>query len=72
MGKFYKVAEVADLLEVSHRTVYNWIDWGYLKGIKVGEGKGTIRIPEDALIEFIQKNLTIPEPILPKRKLLKK
>lgn len=61
---FYTVREVAAILKVAERTVYNWVEFGYMKAIKVGspEGKGTIRIPESALQEFIKKYTTIEEP----------
>jgi hypothetical protein len=44
---------------------------GYLRAIKVGslDGKGTVRVPEDALEEFIRNCQTIP--IRPKRIVLK-
>ncbi len=67
--KLYKVSEIAEFFQVAERTIYNWIEFGYLRAIKVGEGRGTIRVPEDALKEFCQKNQTIIETFPPKRKL---
>ncbi|AIH04460.1 helix-turn-helix domain-containing protein [Thermodesulfobacterium commune] len=71
MKKLYKVREIAEYFQVSERTVYGWIEMGYLRAIKVGslDGKGTVRVPEDALEEFIRNCQTIP--IRPKRIVLK-
>lgn len=68
--KLYRVCEVAQIFRVAERTIYNWIEWGYLRAIKVGDGKGTIRIPEDAIKEFIDNNQTLYESIPPKRRLI--
>ncbi|MDI6865787.1 helix-turn-helix domain-containing protein [Thermodesulfovibrio yellowstonii] len=68
--KLYKVSEVAELFRVSERTVYNWIDWGYMRAIKVGEGRGTIRVPEEAINEFIESNQTVIESLPAARSLL--
>jgi excisionase family DNA binding protein len=71
MTRLYTVREVAEYFKVSERTVYGWIEMGYLRAIKVGslDGKGTVRVPEDALEEFIRNCQTIP--IRPKRIVLK-
>ena len=57
--RYWTVKEAAQYFRVSPRTIYNWIDFGYLRAIKVGKGKGTIRIPEDAIKEFENKHLTV-------------
>jgi excisionase family DNA binding protein len=62
--KLYTVDEIAQLLRLSKRTVYSYIQFGYLRAIQVGEKKA-LRIPEDALREFLEKNQTIPE-VLPR------
>jgi excisionase family DNA binding protein len=71
MKRLYKVREIAEYFQVSERTVYGWIEMGYLRAIKVGslDGKGTVRVQEDALEEFIRNCQTIP--IRPKRIVLK-
>ncbi|WP_038064953.1 helix-turn-helix domain-containing protein [Thermodesulfovibrio thiophilus] len=68
--KLYKVKEVAGIFRVAERTVYNWVEFGYIRAVKVGseDGKGTIRITEDALQEFIEKYTTIESPVLFHRK----
>lgn len=70
--KLYKVSEVAELFRVSERTVYNWIDWGYMRAIKIGDGRGTIRVPEDSINEFILNNQTVIESLPSVRELLRK
>lgn len=63
--KLYRVKEVAQMFQVAERTVYNWVAFGYLKAIKIGDedGKGTIRITDDAIEEFIKQYITIDIPI---------
>lgn len=68
--KLYKVSEIAEIFQVAERTVYNWIEWGYLRAIKVGEGRGTIRVPEDAVDEFITNNQTVIKNLSTRRQLL--
>jgi excisionase family DNA binding protein len=62
--KLYTVDEVAQLLRLSKRTVYSYIQFGYLRAIQVGEKKA-LRIPDDALREFLEKNQTVQE-VLPR------
>ncbi|MGL1863488.1 MAG: helix-turn-helix domain-containing protein [Pseudodesulfovibrio sp.] len=46
------VREVAELLRVHQRTAYRLITGGSIKAIKIGS---QWRVPESALIEFIEK-----------------
>jgi excisionase family DNA binding protein len=62
--KLYTIDEVAQLLRLSKRTIYSYIQFGYLRAIQVGEKKA-LRIPDDALREFLEKNQTVQE-ILPR------
>jgi excisionase family DNA binding protein len=65
--KLYTVDEVARILRLSKRTVYSYIEYGYLRAVQVGERKA-LRIPEDALQEFLKLNQTVFEIVpLPKR-----
>jgi len=68
--KLYTVDEVAQILRLSKRTVYSYIEFGYLRAIQVGEKKA-LRIPEDALNEFLKLNQTVFE-IVPLSKRTKK
>jgi len=47
--KHYTVSEIAELLNVSERTVYKMLNEGVLRGKKVGR---LWRIPDDALETF--------------------
>jgi excisionase family DNA binding protein len=49
-GRFYTIAEVADLLEVSSRTVRRWINAGLLKVHRFGR---SVRIAEADLHAFL-------------------
>jgi len=63
--KYMTVKEVAEYFRVSERTIYNWIDAGYIRAIKVyGEGsKATIRIPREAVEEFERVHMTLPPEV---------
>ncbi|MEY9904348.1 excisionase family DNA binding protein [Catenulispora sp. MAP12-49] len=46
------VAEVAELLDVDPTTIYRAIKAGDLKALRIGRGRGTIRIPVEAFAEY--------------------
>ena len=48
------VREVAELLRVHQRTAYRLITGGTIKAIKIGS---QWRVPEEALLEFIESGL---------------
>ena len=54
-GNYYSLAQVANIKQVSRRTVQQWIDKGWLKSIQI-DGMGHL-IEENEL-----KNLTRPKP----------
>ncbi len=60
--KLYTVREVATLFKASERTIYTWIEMGYLRAVQIAEGN-MIRIREEDLIDFIQRHLTISEDV---------
>jgi excisionase family DNA binding protein len=64
MPSLLKVSEVAKLFRVSERTIYTWIEMGYLRAFNK---PGCIRIPKEAIIEFIDENQTIDKPYKMKR-----
>ena len=51
--KPYRVAEVAALLDVHPVTVYRDIEAGRLKALRVGSGKGALRILPEALRSYL-------------------
>jgi excisionase family DNA binding protein len=50
MEKFYSVEEAAELLRISHWTVWAWLKSGKLRGCKVGDRR---LIRESALMGLI-------------------
>jgi excisionase family DNA binding protein len=48
---FYTPSEVADKLKVNRRSVYEWLNRGYLLGLKAGQ---SWRITEEELISFMK------------------
>jgi excisionase family DNA binding protein len=56
-----KVKEVAERLEVSQDTIYSLVAAGKLRCIRVGVGRGTIRVTEEHLAEFMAGATTGPK-----------
>lgn len=52
MPKYLTSADVAEMLQVTPETVWNWIRAGKLRAIKVGRGW---RIAEDDLKAFLSR-----------------
>lgn len=52
MEKLYTPEEVADMLRVTRRTVYEWIRSGQLKAVKVGR---QWRITEDDISKMMTR-----------------
>jgi len=48
--KYYTVTELSRLLHVSRQTIYDWINSGRLKAIRVGR---VIRIPASSVVSLI-------------------
>ena len=48
----YRVNVVAAALDVSVATIYRAIKSGELRAQRIGTGKGTVRIPGDALLDY--------------------
>lgn len=71
------VQEVADILRVSRATVYTLCAQGKLSHIRVGAGRGTIRIRQEDLDAFVaeatvqREQPTAPKPAAIKLKHLK-
>ncbi len=49
------VKETAERLNVSERTVYAAVDRRELRSYRFGGGRGTIRIPKEALDEYLER-----------------
>jgi len=57
MKKIYTIQEVAKLLQLSSRTVRDWVKAGELKSINLGKGevRDNTRITEQNLNEFLKR-----------------
>lgn len=51
--QFYRVKAVAEALDVSAATVYRAVASGALRATRLGTGRGAVRIPGDALREYV-------------------
>jgi len=57
--EYWTLDEVAERLKVNRRTVNRWVESGHLTAIRFGPGpRGSIRIAESDLQEFIQQRRT--------------
>ncbi|SDY10473.1 DNA binding domain-containing protein, excisionase family [Saccharopolyspora shandongensis] len=52
---FYRVKAVAEMFDVSVNTIYRAIESGELDALKLGTGKGTLRVPGRALDVYVEK-----------------
>lgn len=50
--RLYRVKTVAEMYDVSVATIYRAIETGQLRALKLGKGRGTLRIPESALDSY--------------------
>jgi excisionase family DNA binding protein len=51
--QIYRVKVVANTLDVSVATIYRAVESGALRAHRLGTGKGAVRIPGDALLDYI-------------------
>lgn len=51
--RLYGLQEIADALNVTRRTLYNYLKQGKLKAVKIG---GEWRVTEDNLMSFLNGN----------------
>jgi excisionase family DNA binding protein len=59
LGKLYSVEDIAKRLNVSSRTIYNWINQGKLKVLRLGDS--TLRIAESELNNFVLQSMNMKE-----------
>lgn len=60
-----RVKEVAGRLDVSTCTVYDLVAAGKLRCHRIGMGRGTIRVTEEQLAEFLANSETGPRNVAP-------
>lgn len=58
MMKVYTLQEVADILQITRRTVYTYLKDGKLKAVKIGK---FWRVSEENLEEFIKTGTTVSD-----------
>ncbi|GAA3435633.1 helix-turn-helix domain-containing protein [Kutzneria kofuensis] len=51
--RLYRVKFLAEALDVSLTTIYRAVESGALRAVRVGTGKGAVRIPGDAFLEYL-------------------
>jgi len=61
--RMYRVKAVADALDVSVATVYRAVESGQLDAYKLGTGKGTIRIPGEAVAVYLARCADAGSPV---------
>jgi excisionase family DNA binding protein len=60
---FYRVAQVATILNVHRTTVYRAIESGALKALRLGQGRGGLRVPADALDAYLSASEVRPAAV---------
>jgi excisionase family DNA binding protein len=50
---FYRVAQVAAILNVHRTTVYRAIESGDLPAVRLGQGRGGLRVSQEALTAYL-------------------
>ncbi len=59
----YKIGQVARQLNVAPNTVRNAIESGHLRAYLLpGRGRGTYRVPEGAIREYLEAHVVRPKP----------
>lgn len=53
-SRMFRVKAVAEMLDVSVATIYRAIESGTLRALKVGTGRGALRIPDDAVADYVK------------------
>ena len=51
--RLYRVKTLAAALDVSVATIYRAIETGALRAVRIGTGKGAVRIPGDAITAYL-------------------
>jgi excisionase family DNA binding protein len=50
--RLYRVSAVAEMFDVSRATIYRAIEAGALRALKLGVGRGAVRVPGDAITAY--------------------
>lgn len=57
---FYRVAQVATILDVHRTTVYRAIESGDLTAVRLGQGRGGLRVSAAALAAYLAASAVQP------------
>ncbi|MEV0073555.1 helix-turn-helix domain-containing protein [Amycolatopsis sp. NPDC050768] len=52
-NRYFRVKQLAEMLDVSRATIYRAIESGQLDALKIGTGKGALRIPGQAVNTYL-------------------
>jgi len=52
-SRLYRVKAVAESLDVSVATIYRAVESGALRAVRLGTGKGAVRVPGEAITAYI-------------------
>jgi excisionase family DNA binding protein len=58
----YRVRAVAEMLDVHPATIYRAVESGALRAVRMGAGKGAVRIPRDAISAYLAACQTTTAP----------
>ena len=61
--KWFSVKEVADILGLAATTIYSLCEQRKIEHLRVGVGRGAIRISHDALDAFISESMVEAERV---------
>ncbi|QYN16845.1 AlpA family transcriptional regulator [Amycolatopsis sp. DSM 110486] len=53
-NRYFRVKQLAEMLDVSRATIYRAIESGQLDALKIGTGKGALRIPGHAVNTYLE------------------
>lgn len=63
----WNVRSASEFLQVSPATIYALCAAGQLRHVRIGLRRGAIRIPEEALTEYLERrSMKAPKPLAPK------
>ncbi len=58
MERLMKIKEVSELLQISPKTIYNWVHYGYIPHFKVGQrgkAKAAVRFRESDIEQWLKR-----------------
>lgn len=50
--RYFKIAQVAEHLNIGLRTAYELVESGELSTVRMGTGRGTMRVPAESLAAY--------------------